>query len=940
MEVLRTNPKDRAHNFINAVSNLDKTFVIPFSLRAESDAHLFLCDKKDLTKSNCYWFQLRHSSTKQTAVRKCIDINLSKVVAQLPQEDGHNCSRNLNRNKVYWENYFNADKWFHFQLRKNGLHFALNQMTDKRKIVYLQDGDVDANHLIIHTNRVVGLWKIHTLEYLHTDEEVDDVRLGPVLHIEHDTICVSLLVSMCPFCQLKLTLKEINSEKQKIAERTYSAKMGTKWAEIRLKQYHVLAEKAVLFVSTIGTGSAGQFWAIDSLRQCQDNAISADPRVHDVDVNQAFITVPGYKEEINYSTHNYVIEYKVTDFVLHFCSNVRIDVQQERSSELWIQLGKSYPVGKEVSLEMVRLRANTTYDVRSVITSEHNETKKSYATFTTKCLRLNASLFAIQSSNTSATISLLEPVKENLCKFKWCQLTLSNKKAKPFQDFNMSFINLTPFTEYKINIECNFARTTLFFNTTEGVPNKISDLKFINSPSSLNLEWNKPVHIYGILSHYTVELQFLRYAACQNFSGTLSESEKLTTRESKIAITGLKPYCVYSFSVSASNTYFEGTPSTQLYTTPSSEPIHEQEIPKIEGLAVNASSVQIKFIQSPCDKIRGLLWMQLQFSCQQQWCQTRTEKSLYNTTTNYTLSNLYPYSNYTLQVRFSRSTKFENTFTQTQTFQTNSSIANEVRELLVYSKNESSISLRWRDPYPPTGVLLLYNIRYFSKNSARITTNVTDAPCKLWPTHQCFTISNLKRNQSYDVEIRGFNRDTSDFGSVVRINTTTKTERSMPPYDLRVNWSFTNVLELRWKHPNETNGDINKFNIVLIPDSIHAYPFSNIVEVSKFNYSLEYHCRNLKTCNLSPLRSRHSLMFRRRTSAATSPSLGDHLNVPPGKGHCLVQLRPDRHPNGSCSTFSLSSSAIGRLLGTTGLGRSEMKQNPFDFPETFRVRAL
>jgi hypothetical protein len=375
------------------------------------------------------------------------------------------------------------------------------------------------------------------------------------------------------------------------------------------------------------------------------------------------------------------------------------------------------------------------------------------------------------------------------------------------------------------------------------VPNKISDLKFINSPSSLNLEWNKPDHIYGILSHYTVELQFLRYAACQNFSGTPFESEKLTTRESKIAITGLKPYCVYSFSVSASNTYFEGTPTTQLYTTPSSEPIHEQEIPKIEGLAVNASSVQIKFIQSPCDKIRGLLWMQLQFSCQQQWCQTRTEKSLYNTTTNYTLSNLYPYSNYTLQVRFSRSTKFENTFTQTQTFQTNSSIANEVRELLVYSKNESSISLRWRDPYPPTGVLLLYNIRYFSKNSARITTNVTDAPCKLWPTHQCFTISNLKRNQSYDVEIRGFNRDTSDFGSVVRINTTTKTERSMPPYDLRVNWSFTNVLELRWKHPNETNGDINKFNIVLIPDSIHAYPFSNIVEVSKFNYSLEYHCR-------------------------------------------------------------------------------------------------
>jgi hypothetical protein len=171
-----------------------------------------------------------------------------------------------------------------------------------------------------------------------------------------------------------------------------------------------------------------QVSSLFNLSLSSSTAISADPRVHNVDVNQAFITVPGYKEEINYSTHNYVIEYKVTDFVLHLCRNLRIDVQQERSSELWIQLGKSYPVGKEVSLEMVGLRANTTYDVRSVITSEHNETKKSYATFTTKCLSshsttvfvnctilrfvgLNASLFAIQSSNTSATISLLEPVK-------------------------------------------------------------------------------------------------------------------------------------------------------------------------------------------------------------------------------------------------------------------------------------------------------------------------------------------------------------------------------------------------------------------------------------------------------------------------------------------------------------------------------------------------
>jgi hypothetical protein len=220
-------------------------------------------------------------------------------------------------------------------------------------------------------------------------------------------------------------------------------------------------------------------------------------------------------------------------------------------------------------------------------------------------------------------------------------------------------------------------------------------------------------------------LQLLGHKACKNSLGVVAQSKNVT-KESKIKFTRLNPYSVYSFSVSTNNTSFQSTPLTKRYETPASEDIYEEEIPRIEISRVNASSVQVEFSQIDCNKHRGLLWREVTLSCSHQWCMSKTEK-IPNNPLIHTWSNLFPYSNYTLQVKFSRSTKFENSVTQKQKFQTNFSVANEVRELLVYSKSESSISLRWREPYPPTGVLVLYNIRYHYKSSSGSYIKLTDS---------------------------------------------------------------------------------------------------------------------------------------------------------------------------------------------------------------------
>lgn len=38
-------------------------------------------------------------------------------------------------------------------------------------------------------------------------------------------------------------------------------------------------------------------------------------------------------------------------------------------------------------------------------------------------------------------------------------------------------------------------------------------------------------------------------------------------------------------------------------------------------------------------------------------------------------------------------------------------------------------------------------------------------------------------------------------------------EKSKAPYDLRITWSLNNDLELEWKHPNQTNGEIKFFTV-------------------------------------------------------------------------------------------------------------------------------
>jgi hypothetical protein len=166
-------------------------------------------------------------------------------------------------------------KWSHFELRKNKRQISLTNLSDKREIITFHDSALRVKHLIIHSNDVVGLWKLNQLEYLYTDKEVENVKIAPGLPVVDGTICLSIWVLMCPHCKIKLTLSDPNNTNQKVLERTHGPKLEGKWSEIKVIQYNVLQEEVILSVSTIGSNSGKKFWAIDSLRQCLQDGKSS-----------------------------------------------------------------------------------------------------------------------------------------------------------------------------------------------------------------------------------------------------------------------------------------------------------------------------------------------------------------------------------------------------------------------------------------------------------------------------------------------------------------------------------------------------------------------------------------------------------------------------------------------------------------------------------------
>jgi hypothetical protein len=184
--------------------------------------------------------------------------------------------------------------------------------------------------------------------------------------------------------------------------------------------------------------------------------------------------------------------------------------------------------------------------------------------------------------------------------------------------------------------------------------------------------------------------------------------------------------------------------------------ISEDEIPELKW-KIGARSVKLHYSSMACSIMRGPLQIRIKKSCSNEWCNNSVEQETecdFENTSCFVF--VIPYSDYTFHIKFCRNSTCAKTV-RSKSFQTMSEPPNLVRELRIYSKNDSSISIRWMPPYPPTGKLDLYKVTYEEvdiNNYKGEMETLKDLPCALWPEYQCLTLSQLEKMKKYVIKVR------------------------------------------------------------------------------------------------------------------------------------------------------------------------------------------
>ncbi|RZC38965.1 Y phosphatase and/or fn3 domain containing protein, partial [Asbolus verrucosus] len=353
-----------------------------------------------------------------------------------------------------------------------------------------------------------------------------------------------------------------------------------------------------------------------------------------------------------------------------------------------------------------------------------------------------------------------------------------------------------------------------FTQLKEAMPQSVQNLRVSNeSPSSVELQWQKPRMLHGRLKHYSIKYQHRSYVACEGLLANSSSNGSLTATKTSVTVTDLLPHSLYSFAVSAVNTKFESKPQKQYVTTLPLHEIQDDEIPRIIDIVPSNNSAIINISQINCTKMRGTLSVLVIPTCVNEWCHKHQ-------TVNYQLPR---------------------------------------KQLFL---NDYKTNLK------------------FCGNSRK---------CR-------------------DTEEKQFK--------------TRPGEPSEAPYDLKLNWTMKNDLELQWKHPNKSNGEIQYFRIELITSNSKI--IRKQLSVTEDTYSLNYYYKidnkelhpttqyqiNIAACNkqigkelikkeISPPDIPSVLKTPEIYSSNDSITIKIQINRPRGfhNNYELIVLVPNQNPN-------------------------------------------
>ncbi|KAJ3647841.1 hypothetical protein Zmor_019698 [Zophobas morio] len=924
-----------------------ESFDIPLSIRIENEGHIFLCDGEYPPKSRCYWFMLQAFSGMGSAIRKC-------EKGYIPSEDGNLPQTPCNEQRVYKNHtivptYLSNKMWSHFVLSKHKHVLRFSQFSDQEEKLIMEwedfDIPIDVTHIIVHSKGNNGLWKIHNLDFLYADAASSDVNLGPPIPSADTFVCISMYVTMCPFCKLVLSLED----GQHVLKTEEFELKHAGWDQIKIMTEKANTSDAIKLLVTTKSSDPKPYWAIDKVRLCRKKEfrmlelskrvscqlISDSEQVTDVKgqsqpnlnskcpedaigefcvpclwlpTNCKYFKVCnerkcvcstgyfgrdchqpcarktyGHECQKQCTNCNYDCD-KATGTCRYGClenySGKKCDIPPAifanppeiieisytqatvRVSNFQLENSVSYPTPQHYTVQyktadvsdinwrnvsdqnhefnstgnfkILNLTLGTEYLVRSVIMGPNGEWNINHHlkvnNFATRCDEISEDDINIETSKTTARIYLSEGTTLTC---KSYSITLDEKGADFSNRSGTFFTNLLPYKSYMVRVRGIQKTYEKKFTTDEAAPTFVLSLTgTAASATTVVLKWAEPLSINGVFNHYVVQYQHVSYRGCNFSSVESSTKSRRETENTSVTITELIPYSTYEFTVFVLNAKFSGPPVSQRTTTPYCHTIQPEETPNIVGINTTHESIILSVLK--CENIRGPLTVEVKITCISEWCKNRIDIKTLPKTGIIEVINLQSFSEYDLEVQLCR-VNGSCSVPQKKKFETKTTVSKSVSNLLVYTKNASSVSLRWKPPYPPTGVLKNYKINCTSYRK-EVVEETQIRRCKLWPELHCATLNGLPPNAYLTIKVYARNEAVEDYSPPREIQTYAKTEKSKPPYDLMLNWTTKNDMQVVWKHPNETNGEVSYFGIQVIDLTLVQ---NEIIDEQKLNVSRE-----------------------------------------------------------------------------------------------------
>ncbi|XP_063908286.1 uncharacterized protein LOC135126281 isoform X2 [Zophobas morio] len=258
---------------------------------------------------------------------------------------------------------------------------------------------------------------------------------------------------------------------------------------------------------------------------------------------------------------------------------------------------------------------------------------------------------------------------------------------------------------------------------------------------------------------------------------------------------------------------------------------------------------QIVLELNKCDSFTGPLKYLIELICTSEWCAHKSTKidpyHLLNYLANITrdVKDLSPFTEYSIIVIAKRTGQHD----KKQTYLTKSmpSAPQPVNSLHIYSNDEDTLFIRWKESFPPTGKIEAYNVALSDNTSILTTTNRTFS-CEMWPEFQCTNIPRGRKVSVYQVTVHVKNYEVAEWSeSSFTVNVENVTQA---PQNLRIELSpqSTNEVILRWEYPLYTHGKIEKFRTVLNSssgtehDTIQVFKEINYNKTIKIRYGERY----------------------------------------------------------------------------------------------------